>query len=174
MTEWQNAKPGIGKQWQTTKADDAIPEMAVFRASQVGCPSRRIRQAQEGLPALSGARVAQSFAIAPGAVTADFWNQKGSTGAAPPAFPVFLGKGLDVLLPGPEEIQKVHPGVLAGLAKAQQNQVVSEALLGGDSPNNLAKGGESFDGVFGVIVVPRDPVEAQKCASCRESVDIAE
>jgi hypothetical protein len=44
MAGWQNAKPGSGKQWQTIGIEGDHPEMAAFRANEVGCPSRRARQ----------------------------------------------------------------------------------------------------------------------------------
>jgi hypothetical protein len=45
---------------------------------------------------------------------------------------------------------------------AQQNQVVSETLFSGESPDDLAESSERFDSVLSVVVVPRYPVEAQK------------
>src|SRR5207244_1410299 len=60
------------------------------------------------------------------------------------------------------EIQKAHTHVFAGFAKAQQNQVVADALFGGDSPNDLAKRSEGFDGVLSIVVVPWYPVELQE------------
>jgi len=73
-----------------------------------------------------------------------------------------LRESADVLFPGTEEIQKAHTHVFAGFAKAQQNQVVADALFGGDSPNDLAKRSEGFDGVLGIVVVPWYPVEVQE------------
>jgi hypothetical protein len=89
---------------------------------------------------------------------------KGTGAAKPSSSPAAtLRESVNVLFPGTEEIQKVHTHVFAGFAKAQQNQVVSDALFGGESPNDLAKRSEGFDGVLSVIVVPRYPVEAQEC-----------
>jgi hypothetical protein len=63
-----------------------------------------------------------------------------------------LRESADVLFPGTEEIQKADTHVFAGFAKAQQNQVVADALFGGDSSNDLAKRSEGFDGVLSIVV----------------------
>jgi hypothetical protein len=88
-------------------------------------------------------------------------GQQGGSWSPPAVAPAFR-EGVNVLFTGTEEIQKVHAHVFAGLTKAQQNQVISESLFGGDSTNDLAKRCERFDSVFSVVVVPRHPVEAQK------------
>src|ERR1035438_9026766 len=77
-------------------------------------------------------------------------------------FAPILRKSVNVLFTGTEKIQKIYAQVFAGLAKAQKNQVVSDALFGGDSPNDLAKGGEGFHSVLSVVVVPRYAIEAQE------------
>src|SRR5207244_2695887 len=73
-----------------------------------------------------------------------------------------LRETADVLFPGTEEIQKAHTHVFAGFAKAQQNQVVADALFGGDCRNDLAKRSDGFDCLLSIFVVPWYPVELQE------------
>ena len=52
--------------------------------------------------------------------------------------------------------------VLAGLADAQQDQVLLDAFLRGHTPEDVAQHSECFDRVLGVVVVPWYPVVAEK------------
>src|SRR5436190_10101884 len=74
-----------------------------------------------------------------------------------------LRERVNVFLTGKEKIEKVHAHVFAGFADAQQNQIVANAFLRRDSCDDVPKYCERFDRMFSVIVVPWDPVKAQKC-----------
>jgi hypothetical protein len=80
----------------------------------------------------------------------------------PPAPAPTFRKGVNVLLTRTEEIQKVHAHVFAGLADTQKSQVFFQALFSGGSSDYVTEPRKCFDGVFGVVVVPRNPVMAEE------------
>jgi hypothetical protein len=69
-----------------------------------------------------------------------------------------LREGVNVLLTRPEEIQKVHAHVFAGLADAEEDQVVAQSLFRSHSIDYMPKHCEGFDRVLRVVVVPRHAV----------------
>lgn len=80
----------------------------------------------------------------------------------PPAPAPAFREGVNVFLARTEEIQKVHAHVFAGLADAQENQVFPDAFLGGRAFNDIPEFGKRLDGVFSIVVVPRNAVMLKK------------
>ena len=70
-----------------------------------------------------------------------------------------LGEGVNVLFSRPEEIEEVQAHVFAGFADAQEDKVVADTFFRSDSFDNMPEGGEGFDSVLGVVVIPRYTVE---------------
>ena len=58
--------------------------------------------------------------------------------------------------------RKSRAHVFAGFADAEQDKIVADTVLRSNSPDDLPKRGEGFDGVLGIVVVPRYTVEHQK------------
>ena len=86
------------------------------------------------------------------------------TGLRPPPAPApAIREGGNVLLARTEVIQKVHAHVFAGLADAQQRQVFFQALFSGGASDHIAEPRKCFNGVFGVVVVPGDPIITEEC-----------
>ena|SRR5437660_1763648 len=73
-----------------------------------------------------------------------------------------VGEVVDVLLARTQEIKKVHAHVPAGLTEAQKNQMVAEAFFRTNSSDHVPERSERFDRMLRIVVVPRDPVIAEK------------
>ncbi len=73
-----------------------------------------------------------------------------------------LRKGVDVLLARTNEIEEVHPHILAGLADAQKHKILVDGLCGPTPLHNISKPRKGFDCVFCVVVVPRKTVVVEK------------
>src|SRR6516165_330458 len=73
-----------------------------------------------------------------------------------------LREGVNVLFSRPEEIEEVQAHVFAAFADAQEDKVVADTFFRSDSFDNMPEGSEGFDGVLGVVVVPRYTIEDQK------------
>ena len=69
---------------------------------------------------------------------------------------------MDIVLARTQEVKKVHAYVLAGLTKAQENQMVAEAFFCTKSFHHVPERSEGFDRMLRVVVVPRHPVIAEK------------
>src|SRR5947208_5934377 len=81
----------------------------------------------------------------------------------PPARAPAFREGVNVLFSGTEEIQKVHAHVFAGFANGKQDQIFLNAFHRGQSPDDIPYCAESLDGVFGIVVVPRNAVVTEEC-----------
>src|SRR5208282_3471385 len=69
---------------------------------------------------------------------------------------------VNVLFARTEEIQKVHAHVFAGLADAQENQVFLYAFWRGYAFDCPTQSRKRFDGMLGIVVVPRYAIKTQK------------
>jgi len=75
----------------------------------------------------------------------------------------FLNKHVNVLLPLTQKIEETSPFVFAGFRNTKKSKIFSDAIICARSTKDLAKSGERFDCMFGIIIVPRYPIVIEKC-----------
>jgi hypothetical protein len=71
-------------------------------------------------------------------------------------------EGVNVLLGGTKEIQKVHAHVFACLANAQEHQILPNSLLSGNSRDDMSEEHERLDRMLGVVVIPGHAIVIKK------------
>src|SRR5215471_18480163 len=80
--------------------------------------------------------------------------------------------------PGEQELHKTNPPPLAGLTKAQENQILTQPFLCSHSLDIFAQFAKCPDCILGVVVVPRYVIVLQEreqpVAILEESLLIAE
>jgi hypothetical protein len=69
---------------------------------------------------------------------------------------------IDILLLGSKELEEIEPLVFTGFCDGQEGQVLVDAFLGRRTSHYVPKPRKRFDGVFGIVVVPRHTVVAKK------------
>jgi len=88
----------------------------------------------------------------------------GGTVAVKPLSPPLptVCEGVDVLFARTQKIQKIHAHIFAGLADAQQNQVVAETFFRSNSADDAPERSKGFDGMLRVVVVPWHAIKTEK------------
>ena len=80
---------------------------------------------------------------------------------SPAPAPAFR-EGVNVLLAGTEEIQKVHAHVFAGLADAQKRQIFLHSFRRCESVNDAPQPCERLYCMLGIVVIPRNTIVFKK------------
>jgi hypothetical protein len=68
-----------------------------------------------------------------------------------------VGEGVDVLLPGTQETQKVRANILAGLTDTQENQIVTKAFVRNNSSDNATERRNRFTACSAVLLFHGTP-----------------
>ena len=71
-------------------------------------------------------------------------------------------EGAKIRFAGAEKIQKVQAGIFACLTNAQEYEVFFDPSWRRKTLDSPAEPGKGLDRVFGIVIIPRDTVVAQK------------
>ena len=69
---------------------------------------------------------------------------------------------IDTSLSGSEKVEKIDAFIYACLIDTQEDEIVADSPLIGISLNHIPDLGESLNGVFSVIIIPRNTIVVKK------------